>query len=170
MRNIVSEVIKELFEGGPGSGHWGHKGRPGMRGGSAPGGGSGVRFGKKDALNFFRNVPGGRETKMSDIELIRAPSVGPAWYHKKLEQILPMFPSEKTGVYSISKTVSRKVKSEKKPEEVKMPKGGKKALEFFRSLPGGQYIKPHDIKVIKDPATGKNVWYSHLQGAIYPPE
>ncbi len=39
VKSIASEVRKELFEGGPGSGNWGHKGRPGYRGGSAGGGG-----------------------------------------------------------------------------------------------------------------------------------
>ena len=40
VKSIVSEVKKGLFEGGAGSGHWGHKGRSGHRGGS-PGGGKG---------------------------------------------------------------------------------------------------------------------------------
>jgi len=40
VESIVEEVKKELLlEGGPGSGNFGHKGRPGMRGGSLPGGG-----------------------------------------------------------------------------------------------------------------------------------
>jgi hypothetical protein len=34
---LVAEIARELIEGGPGSGHFGHKGRPGVRGGSAPG-------------------------------------------------------------------------------------------------------------------------------------
>jgi hypothetical protein len=44
VESIVDEVKKELLlEGGAGSGNWGHKGRPGHRGGSLPGGGkSGV--------------------------------------------------------------------------------------------------------------------------------
>jgi hypothetical protein len=41
-RSIASDVTKDLFEGGPGSGNWGHKGRPGHRGGSLPGGGKGT--------------------------------------------------------------------------------------------------------------------------------
>jgi hypothetical protein len=39
VKGIASEVRKELFEGGAGSGNWGHKGRPGHRGGSLGGGG-----------------------------------------------------------------------------------------------------------------------------------
>jgi len=39
--SIAGEVISDLFEGGAGSGNWGHKGRPGMRGGSLGGGGKG---------------------------------------------------------------------------------------------------------------------------------
>ena len=35
-------------DGGPGSGNWGHKGRPGKRGGSGPGGGSQYRGGRSD--------------------------------------------------------------------------------------------------------------------------
>jgi len=38
VKSIVSEVKVRLFEGGAGSGNWGHKGRPGMRGGSLGGG------------------------------------------------------------------------------------------------------------------------------------
>jgi hypothetical protein len=41
VESIADEVKKELLlEGGPGSGHFGHKGRPGKRGGSLPGGGT----------------------------------------------------------------------------------------------------------------------------------
>jgi hypothetical protein len=36
VESILSEVKAELFEGGSGSGNWGHKGRPGKRGGSLP--------------------------------------------------------------------------------------------------------------------------------------
>ncbi len=36
---ISKDCIASLFEGGAGSGHYGHKGRPGKRGGSLPGGG-----------------------------------------------------------------------------------------------------------------------------------
>ena len=36
VKEISNEVLKNLFEGGPGSGHWGHKGGPGLRGGSLP--------------------------------------------------------------------------------------------------------------------------------------
>lgn len=36
VKDISSEVIADLFEGGAGSGNWGHKGRPGRRGGSLP--------------------------------------------------------------------------------------------------------------------------------------
>jgi hypothetical protein len=40
VESIADQVKKELLlEGGPGSGYWGHKGRPGRRGGSVPGGG-----------------------------------------------------------------------------------------------------------------------------------
>jgi len=38
VKDISSEVLTALFEGGPGSGHWGHSGRPGYVGGSLPGG------------------------------------------------------------------------------------------------------------------------------------
>jgi len=41
VESIVSEVKAAIFEGGAGSGNWGHKGRPGMRGGSLGGGGGG---------------------------------------------------------------------------------------------------------------------------------
>lgn len=35
------KVIRRKTKGGPGSGNWGHAGRPGLHGGSAPGGGKG---------------------------------------------------------------------------------------------------------------------------------
>jgi hypothetical protein len=35
------KVIVRKTKGGPGSGNWGHSGRPGLQGGSAPGGGVG---------------------------------------------------------------------------------------------------------------------------------
>jgi hypothetical protein len=41
VKSIAAEAVKGLFEGGPGSGNWGHKGRPGHRGGSLGGGGKG---------------------------------------------------------------------------------------------------------------------------------
>ena len=46
VKSIVSEVRKGLFEGGAGSGNWGHKGRPGHRGGSLGGGKGGKTTGK----------------------------------------------------------------------------------------------------------------------------
>jgi len=36
---LVKDLAVEILEGGAGSGYWGHKGRPGSRGGSVPGGG-----------------------------------------------------------------------------------------------------------------------------------
>ena len=36
VKDISADVLSALFEGGPGSGNWGHKGRPGKRGGSLP--------------------------------------------------------------------------------------------------------------------------------------
>lgn len=39
VKDIASDAMRTIFEGGPGSGNWGHKGRPGKRGGSLPGGG-----------------------------------------------------------------------------------------------------------------------------------
>lgn len=36
---VTRPLWKGILEGGPGSGNWGHRGRPGMRGGSLPGGG-----------------------------------------------------------------------------------------------------------------------------------
>jgi hypothetical protein len=42
MKEIAESIRSELFfEGGPGSGNWGHKGRPGKKGGSLDGGGGG---------------------------------------------------------------------------------------------------------------------------------
>jgi len=36
LRPVVIGIVKEILEGGPGSGNWGHKGRSGRRGGSLP--------------------------------------------------------------------------------------------------------------------------------------
>lgn len=41
VKSVASEVVNGLFEGGTGSGNWGHKGRPGHRGGSLGGAGKG---------------------------------------------------------------------------------------------------------------------------------
>jgi len=35
---FIKDLAADILEGGAGSGHWGHKGRPGSRGGSLPGG------------------------------------------------------------------------------------------------------------------------------------
>jgi hypothetical protein len=40
---LASAALKGIFEGGPGSGNWGHGGRPGKRGGSLPHGSAGAR-------------------------------------------------------------------------------------------------------------------------------
>jgi hypothetical protein len=79
VESIVDDIKKELlFEGGAGSGNWGHRGRPGMRGGSLPGGqrvaahgmarsnqmadwlkseiaGQGRKFGPGEAVALLRN-------------------------------------------------------------------------------------------------------------------
>lgn len=39
LRLLAKSLTEEISKGGPGSGHWGHAGRPGERGGSAAGGG-----------------------------------------------------------------------------------------------------------------------------------
>ena len=80
VKSIASEVTEGLFEGGPGSGNWGHKGRPGHRGGSSGGGGKGkgsgisahkITVGKQriHAKNFY-NAMGKLDTsnyrKLSD--------------------------------------------------------------------------------------------------------
>jgi len=44
------ENILSSFRGGPGSGHWGHRGRPGKVGGSLPGGGLHLLFGRSTLL------------------------------------------------------------------------------------------------------------------------
>ncbi len=36
IRELSESIVSALFEGGSGSGNYGHKGRPGMRGGSLP--------------------------------------------------------------------------------------------------------------------------------------
>jgi hypothetical protein len=36
IEEISNRIIKALFEGGEGSGNWGHAGRPGLQGGSQP--------------------------------------------------------------------------------------------------------------------------------------
>ncbi len=70
IKDISSEVTCGLFEGGPGSGHFGHKGRPGHRGGSSAGGnvaahtfasGRGVDLPKKKVAM----TPGGMHKKVS---------------------------------------------------------------------------------------------------------
>ena len=48
VKDIAAEVTAVLIEGGPGSGNFGHKGRPGHRGGSLPGGGNRWDFCTRD--------------------------------------------------------------------------------------------------------------------------
>ena len=50
--SIVTDVKPTYIEedGGPGSGNWSHKGRPGKRGGSGKGGGKQYRGGREDIL------------------------------------------------------------------------------------------------------------------------
>ena len=45
-------AVTEETDGGPGSGNWGHKGRPGYVGGSGKGGGSQYRGGRGD-IGYF---------------------------------------------------------------------------------------------------------------------
>ncbi len=40
---LAEQIIRDLFEGGAGSGHWGHRGRPGYRGGSLPRGAGDIK-------------------------------------------------------------------------------------------------------------------------------
>jgi hypothetical protein len=69
VKSVASEVVNGLFEGGPGSGNWGHKGRPGHRGGSLGGGGKGKGAGisahvVKPGIHVstFYDKPGGLKT------------------------------------------------------------------------------------------------------------
>lgn len=64
---------KDAMDGGPGSGNFGHKGRPGLRGGSGPGGGAQYRGGRsdigyhgsrKDWLNGLSGESQAKATKM----------------------------------------------------------------------------------------------------------
>jgi hypothetical protein len=48
-RMSTVKVIVRKTKGGPGSGNWGHSGRPGMHGGSSPGGGKGSSVGEAAA-------------------------------------------------------------------------------------------------------------------------
>lgn len=60
----MADVQKWYLDGGPGSGNWGHKGRPGIKGGSGPGGGVAYRL----------NTPSGGYTG-----LVRAYKENEAW-------------------------------------------------------------------------------------------
>lgn len=46
---IRFRLDSQKLDGGAGSGNWGHSGRPGMRGGSMPGGGAKNRYGSKES-------------------------------------------------------------------------------------------------------------------------
>ena len=54
-RDEEPEVVNDpdAEDGGPGSGNWGHRGRPGLRGGSGKGGGAQYRGGRADMGNFY---------------------------------------------------------------------------------------------------------------------
>lgn len=55
MADVIASLWSKEF-GGPGSGNFGHEGRPGERGGSMPGGGSGVAKAGRDEALFKRSV------------------------------------------------------------------------------------------------------------------
>jgi hypothetical protein len=66
-KSIVSEVTAGLFEGGAGSGNWGHKGRPGMRGGSIGGGkGKAGGGGKVGGISAHKITVGGEKSHARD--------------------------------------------------------------------------------------------------------
>ncbi len=52
--SFINQSEEQAEDGGPGSGNWGHKGRPGKRGGSGPGGGNQYRGGKAD-IGYFNS-------------------------------------------------------------------------------------------------------------------
>jgi len=52
------EIIESKLFGGPGSGNFGHKGRPGKRGGSIPGGKGGVAGGAKSEEKWYEKGDG----------------------------------------------------------------------------------------------------------------
>ena len=49
----VTDDLLDIEDGGPGSGNWGHRGRPGYVGGSGKGGGSHYRGGRSDMGEYF---------------------------------------------------------------------------------------------------------------------
>jgi hypothetical protein len=67
----VGQAINEIEKGGPGSGNWGHKGRKGKRGGSAPskgaapGGFSSNKDAARSFVNEFNSAPRGIGGKVS---------------------------------------------------------------------------------------------------------
>jgi len=100
VRSIASEAVDGLFEGGAGSGHYGHKGRPGKRGGSLPGGGGG---GGAAAHKVSGKASGGALRGMKKGDTIRITNPVTGW--KSLHSADKLKPSKsiKGGVVITSK-------------------------------------------------------------------
>ena len=74
-KDAEPEVIpaEDIEDGGPGSGNWGHKGRPGLVGGSGKGGGAHYRGGREDIMfvgsrhDWLNGLKGDRQREVSNM-------------------------------------------------------------------------------------------------------
>jgi len=69
----ITEQVLNIFEGGPGSGHWGHKGRKGKKGGSVSGGPAGKLPAEYEKVTRAQKI---QQAKYSDISSQMAKNLG----------------------------------------------------------------------------------------------
>jgi hypothetical protein len=108
---VVISIAKEVLEGGLGSGHWGHKGRPGMVGGSVPGVNR-LREHDVDAMIYMlSNVTGSRFAICSYLDTLPSEDV-----LKSFQEILKA--KEAEPIYGNLPHIDRIINSYYKGEEV----------------------------------------------------
>ena len=152
------EEIRSRYEarldGSSSSGNWGHVGRPGHRGGSAPGGGGAFRFTYKKERAGGRKYTSWAQERKHAKDMIRdaAKSVRDA---------------EKTGNAKKIERAQRALdRANKHASKINMNQ--KSADETKRGLKGYQVVNVNDPKasknILKDPERGKRVTETRATG------
>jgi hypothetical protein len=88
---LIKDLSAEILEGGPGSGNWGHKGRPGMKGGSLGGGGG--------SGGISAHVVGGEKRVYSREMAMKIKSKGIGDSAQALSYIKSKYPGQPEGRY-----------------------------------------------------------------------
>jgi hypothetical protein len=137
VKDLSAGVEAALFEGGPGSGNFGHKGRPGHRGGSAPG----------DKATSGRLAGGGKEFKKVSSLLDRLIAI----IKKAAGYLLGSEAAEvKKGlreaevIYKKNKfkfTPERRARVQRKLSEIKKKIAGKKVARVVKELEARNFLR-----------------------------